>query len=177
MQRQPLRRQERQPAVAAVAADEAVDEVVGRAGEQLPGLVVLGQLAADAEHRDLVAELDRLVDVVGDEHDRLAQLGLQPEELVLQALADHRVDRAERLVHQQHGRVGGQRAGDADALLLATGELAGVAARDLGRQPDGLQQLGRPVRAFFLFQPSSSGTVAMLSTMVRCGKRPACWIT
>ena len=37
-----------------------------------------------ANDGDLVAELDRLVDVVGDEHDGLAELGLQPEELVLQ---------------------------------------------------------------------------------------------
>ena len=34
-----------------------------------------------------------------------------------------RVDRAERLVHQQDGRVGGQRAGDADPLALPAGEL------------------------------------------------------
>ena len=39
--------------------------------------------------------------------------------------AHDRVDGAERLVHQQHRRVGGQRAGDADPLLLAAGELAG----------------------------------------------------
>ena len=32
------------------------------------------------------AHLDRLVDVVGDEDDRLAQLALQPQELVLQPL-------------------------------------------------------------------------------------------
>ena len=125
MQRQPLRGAERQAAVAAVAPDEGVDEVVGRPGEQHAGLVVLGQLAADPEHRDPVAELDGLVDVVGDEHDRLAQVGLQLEQLVLQALAHDRVDRAERLVHQQHRRVRGERPGHADALLLAAGELPG----------------------------------------------------
>ena len=43
---------------------------------------------------------------------------------------DHRVDRAERLVHQHHRRVRGQRPGDADPLLLAAGELGRVA---LGR--------------------------------------------
>ena len=50
---------------------------------------------------------------------------LQSQELVLQPLAHHRVDGAEGLVHQQHRRVGGERAGDADPLALAAGELAG----------------------------------------------------
>ena len=54
---------------------------------------------------------------------------LQPAELVLQPGAGDRVDGAERFVHQQHRRVGGERAGDADALLLATRELV----RDSGR--------------------------------------------
>ena len=64
---------------------------------------------------------------MGDEHDGLAELGLQPEELVLQLGAHDRVDRAERLVHQHHRRVGGQRPGDADPLLLAAGQLRRVA--------------------------------------------------
>jgi hypothetical protein len=55
---------------------------------------------------------------VGDEDDRLAQLGLQAQELVLEALAVDRVDRAERLVHEHERRVDRKRAGDADALAL-----------------------------------------------------------
>ena len=73
-----------------------------------------------------VAELDRLVDVVGDEHDGLAEFVLQPDELVLQLRPDHRVDRGERLVHQHHRRIGGQRPGDADPLLLPAGKLGRV---------------------------------------------------
>ena len=70
------------------------------------------------------------------------QLLLQAQQLVLQALAGDRVDRAERLVHQQHRRVGGERPGDADALLLATGELAGVAVAVLRRvEADQVEQL------------------------------------
>jgi hypothetical protein len=71
----------------AVGADEVLDERVGGAHEQLGRRGVLRQVAALLEHRDLVAHLDRLVDVVGDEDDRLADLGLQAQELVLQALA------------------------------------------------------------------------------------------
>ena len=71
--------------VAAVAADEAGDEVVGRVRRAArPGSASWASLPPTAQHGDLVAELDRLVDVVGDEHDGLAELGLQPEELVLQ---------------------------------------------------------------------------------------------
>ena len=54
-------------------------------------------------HRDQVAHLDRLVDVVGHEQDRLGELALEAQEFVLEAVTDDRVDRAERLVHEQHG--------------------------------------------------------------------------
>ena len=76
---------------------------------------------------DPVAEPDGLLDVVGDEQDRLAHGLLEAQELVLQVFAHDRVDRAERLVHQQHGRIRGQRACHTDALTLAAGELVGVA--------------------------------------------------
>ena len=42
---------------------------------------------------------------------------------VLQVRAGQRVERAERLVEQQHLRLHRQRAGDADALLHAAGDL------------------------------------------------------
>ena len=44
-------------------------------------------------------------------------------ELVVQAVAGHRVERAERLVHQQHVGVLGERAGERDALAHAAREL------------------------------------------------------
>ena len=68
---------------------------------------VLGELAALLHHGDAVAHLDRLVDVVGDEDDRLADLALEAQELVLEPLAVDRVDGAERLVHQHQRRIGG----------------------------------------------------------------------
>ena len=125
---------------------EVGHEVVGRAGQDRLGGVVLRDLRALLEDQDPVAELDRLVDVVGDADDRLAQLALDGEQLVLQPLAGDRVDRAERLVHQDHGRVGGQAAGHADALLLPAGELAGVAVAVLLRvEADQLEQLVDPL--------------------------------
>jgi hypothetical protein len=112
----------------AVRADEVADEVVGRLHEQLGGRRVLLEAAAALQDRDAVAHLDRLVDVVGDEHDGAADALLQPQELVLQPLAVDRVDCAERLVHEHHGRVGRERARHADALALPAGELRRVAA-------------------------------------------------
>ena len=116
-----------QPAQAAGGADEVLDELVGGMGEQLGGRAELRQPPAGGEDRHPVAHLDRLVDVVGDEDDGLAELALEPQELLLEPDADHRVDRAERLVHQQHRRVGRERPGHADALALTAGELVGIA--------------------------------------------------
>ena len=54
-------------------------------------------------------------------------------------LADFRVERAERLVEQQHGRAQDQRPGQRDALLLAAGELVRAALAELAE----LDQLER----------------------------------
>ena len=51
------------------------------------GSVVLHDFRACLQDRDPVAELDGLVEVVGHEDDGLAELLLQPQELVLQPLA------------------------------------------------------------------------------------------
>ena len=67
------------------------------------------------------------------------------QQLVLQRGADHRVDGAERLVHQQHRRVGGQRPGHADALLLAAGQLVRVAPGQLRVEADQGEQFPRAV--------------------------------
>ena len=116
---------------------------------------------------------------MGHEQDRLGELLLEAQELVLEALADDRVDRAERLVHEHDRRVCGERAGDADALALAARELApGSGPRSGPGQPDELQQLlGARSRWRAFGQPSSRGTVATFSTIVWCGNRPVCWIT
>ena len=100
------------------------------------GVAYCATLPPSLHDRDPVAHLDRLVDVVGDEEDGLADLRLEAQELVLEALAVDRVDRPEGLVHQHHQRVGGERPGDADALLLAAGELRRVAVAELGVEAD-----------------------------------------
>ena len=100
----------------------------------------MGQGAALAKHDNLVAQLECLVDVVGDHHNRLGDVGLQTEELVLQLTSHDRVDGAERFVHQQERRVGRKRARHPDALLLSAGELPGVPLREFGVKADTLEE-------------------------------------
>src|SRR3546814_8423975 len=62
--------------------------------------------------------------------------------LCLRWLGVYRVDRAERVVHQEHWRIGGEPAGDADSLLLSAGELTGIAVAIAVRvQADQVEQL------------------------------------
>lgn len=110
---------------AAVAAHELGDEAVDRRPQDLLGGVVLRQAAALGHHGHAVAQHDRLVHVVGDEHDRLVEAVLQLDHLALQIGAHERIHRGEGLVHEQDRRVGGQCAGHAHALLLSSRQLRG----------------------------------------------------
>ncbi|EGJ75115.1 putative ABC transporter ATP-binding protein [Streptomyces sp. Tu6071] len=114
-------------------ADEAGDEVVRRIGQNRLRSVELRDLRAIAQHRDPVADLDRLVEVVRHEDDRLVQFVLEPDQLVLEVIARDRVDGAEGLVHEEYGRVRRERPRDAHALLLATGELPRITPPELHR--------------------------------------------
>src|SRR5580692_10522011 len=55
---------------------------------------------------------------MGDEHERNAQMALQELELVLNALAQIGVERAQRLIEKQDIRLDHKGAGKRDALLL-----------------------------------------------------------
>ncbi len=101
---------------------ELLDVVVGRVHQDVLGGADLHD-AAVAHHSDPVAEEHGLVQVVRDEDDRLLQLLLQFEQLLLHLATDQRVERTECLVHQQDVAVGGERTGDPHALLHATGKL------------------------------------------------------
>ncbi len=68
---------------------------------------------------------------------------LQRADLLAQRDADLGVERRERLVEQEHLRLVGDGAGERDALLLAAGELVGVAVGEV-RQLDQLQHLLDP---------------------------------
>ena len=97
-----------------------------RRAQQLRRRADLHQHAA-VHHRDAVAEDERLRHVVSHEDRRHAEGAANPLELLLERVARERVERAEGLVHQQQLRLGGERAREADALLLP--------ARELRRRP------------------------------------------
>ena len=68
-------------------------------------------------------------DVVGDEEQGQAELALELLQHVQHLGLDRDVERADRLVADDQLRLKDQRAGDPDALALATGELVRIAAR------------------------------------------------
>jgi len=145
--------EEGQPADPPVEAEEALHVVVGRGAEQALRRVDLGDLPVRVPDGDHVSHLDRLLDVVGDEHHGLVQLALQTGQLVLQGGPDDRVDGAEWLVHEQHGRVGGEGAGHPDPLLLAAGQLIWVAPAHVLIQADQVHQFPGPVPGLGLGPP------------------------
>ncbi|MCY1440141.1 hypothetical protein D9M71_564030 [compost metagenome] len=91
-----------------------------------------GGRGAVAHHHDAVGEQHGLVDVVGDHDHRVAEVGVDLHQRVLQVGAGQRVEGAERFVHQQHLGLHGQRPADADALLHAAGDLAGALVAGVG---------------------------------------------
>ena len=91
--------------------------------------------------------------------DGLPQVALDALELALQLGSRDRIERAERLVHQQHRRIGGQRARHADTLALPARQLVRPACRKVGRrQADELEQLRRARARRGAGHPSSRGT-------------------
>ena len=88
------------------------------------------------EHEHAVADLPHDRQVVGDQQDRQAALGLQAREQRQDLRLRADVERGDRLVADQRRGLRRQRAGDRDALALPAGELrraGGRAARRRGR--------------------------------------------
>ena len=102
--------------------------------------------------------------VVRDEQIRQVPLALQPLEQVDDLRLDRHVERRDRLVGDDEVRIGGQRARDADALLLAAGELVRIAVDEPLAQSDGLHQLAH---AFALVaRRAASRNVSIGSAMI-----------
>src|SRR5262249_32167217 len=79
-----------------------------------------------AEDDDAVREQDRLGDHVRDENDGLFCLRPDAQQLELHKAPRLRVERGERLVHQENLGLDGERAREVDALLHAAGELVRI---------------------------------------------------
>ena len=127
-------------------------EVGGAPGLLHPALV---------DHHDLLGQLHRLLLVVGDEDRGHVHLVVQAAQPVAQLAAHARVQRAERLVQQQHPRLHGQRPGQRHPLALSPAELGGIAVGQAG-QVDQLEQLRHPgpdLVARALAHPQAEGHV------------------
>ena len=68
------------------------------------------------------------------------------EKILLQLLARLRIERAERLVHEDENGLAHQRARDADALLHAAGQLMRIVLGESGK-PDQLDEVARELAA------------------------------
>ena len=132
---------------------------------------------AAVEEQHLVGHLPGEAHLVGH-HDHRPALGGQRLHH-LQHLADQLgVQGAGRLVEQHDPRPGGQRPGDADALLLPAGQLHRVGVRLVGQAHAGQQRqrLRRAPRA--RGRPcASTGPAVTLSSTVRWGNRLCAWKT
>ena len=90
---------------------------------------------------------DRLFEIVGDEQHRLAVGAPQVEQQIAHDLAGLRVERPERLVHQQDLRIADQHLREADALALPAREHVRIAIGE-GAEADARQPF---LRAFVGF--------------------------
>ena len=108
-------------------ADEIGDEARLRALVDFLGRADLLHLAV-VEHGDAVGHRQRLALVVRDEDEGDAERLLQGLQLFLHLLAQLQVERAERLVEQQHLRLVDEGARQRHALPLPAGELARACA-------------------------------------------------
>ena len=82
---------------------------------------------------NLVGEIDRLLDIVGDEHHRLAEIGPQPQQPFLHLQLGLRIERAERLVEQNDVGVEQQRAQQGGALAHAAGQRVRIEIFEAGK--------------------------------------------
>ena len=77
----------------------------------------------------------------------------QPQQLLVEMIADDLVERAERLVHQQQLRIEGERARDRHALLHAAGQLPGKFPLEAGELDQREIALGAPIAALPAARP------------------------
>ena len=125
-------------------ADELGDEGVGRALVDVLGVADLLELA-QVHDRDRVRHRQRLLLVVGHVDERDPDLALDVLQLELHRLAQLQVERAERLVEQQHRGQVDERARERDALALAARELARLGLRAV-REAHELEHLPHAAR-------------------------------
>lgn len=124
-----------------LVAEEFGDEAVGRGAEHLARGALLGDRAL-VEDDHAVGELQGLLLVVGDEDRGEPGLLLDTGEFLAHLDTQPRVEVGQGLVEEEYRGTYGDGAGQRDALLLAAGQLLGLAAGEVG-EADQLQRLAR----------------------------------
>ena len=99
------------------------------------------------DHGDAIAEIDRLLDIVGDEYKARSGRVTKPVQLVLQLRLGHGIECGKRFVHEQNGGAQSQRARDLHALLHAAGKLPRIVVA-VPVQADEPQRLVHPLVDF-----------------------------
>ncbi len=125
-----------------VLEHEALGGRMLRVQEHLGDRAQLDDVAA-VHHRHAVADAADHVHLVRDQHDGQLQLAVDLGQQLQHRCRGLWVERAGGLVAEQDAWLGGQCAGDADALLLAAGELRRIVAR-MVLEADALEQRGDP---------------------------------
>ena len=124
--------------------------------------------AAVVHEHDVVGDLHRLLLVVRHEDRRHVHLVVQPAQPLAQLLPHARVERAERLVEQQHLRLDRERTRERHPLALPARELRGISLAE----PLELHELEQLVDAIADLLPSGaaarSSPNATLSATVMC---------
>ena len=128
-----------------VSAGEPGNEGVGGRCDELVRSAQLEDVAL-GENADPVGERSGILEVMGDEDRRQAELAQQLLELGAHTRARVRVERGHRLVEQQHRGIACERPGQRDPLALAARELLGPRPRQV-RDPEPLEQLVHAVAA------------------------------
>jgi len=91
-----------------------------------------GHEAADVEQSDAGGEEEGFAEIVGDEDDGFLKAAGEGAKFALEFGTGDGIESREGLVHEQNGGIGGESAGYADALALATREFAGVTGGKVG---------------------------------------------
>ncbi len=105
------------------------------AGEEVVGIALLDD-AAEIHHGDAPAHLPHDPQVMADEEHGDAEAFLQVDEEVHHLRLDRHVEGRDRLVANQEGGIGHQRAGEDDALALTAGEFVRIAHGDMAGEAD-----------------------------------------
>ena len=100
---------------------------VARARQRHPPVADDARRRPGRHDHDAVGQRDRLFEIVGDEQHRLAVGAPQIQQQIAHDLPGLRVERPERLVHQEDLGIADQHLREADALALAAREHVRIA--------------------------------------------------